>query len=61
MLKPANANPKTTQKGSSSADLDRGVVNDNDDDDADEGAYSGISTSVPDAGAFELFIWNFLP
>ena len=61
MVKPANADPKTSQRGSSSADLDRGVVDDNDDDDADEGGCSRISTSVLDTGAYELFFQNSPP
>ncbi|KAF7592075.1 Methionine aminopeptidase 2 [Aspergillus hancockii] len=43
-LKPANPNPKPSQNGSSSADLDQGAIGDDDEeDDADE--ENGITTS----------------
>ena len=50
-LKPANAAPKVAQGGSSSADLDRGIVSDDDDDDNhdNEAAAPGMKTST-DAG-----------
>lgn len=55
MLKPANPAPSGTQKGSSSADLDRGVVSDDDDDDANEGADLGMNTIVPNLGTSPSF------
>ncbi|KAE8444298.1 hypothetical protein EG329_000705 [Mollisiaceae sp. DMI_Dod_QoI] len=45
-LKPIKASPKTTQNGSSSADLDRGVISDGDDDDDNHGVAPGINTPV---------------
>ncbi|TVY36218.1 Methionine aminopeptidase 2-2 [Lachnellula cervina] len=46
-LKPANPDPKISQRGSSSADLDRGIVSDDDDDDANQDA--GMIPSVSNA------------
>ncbi|KAL5360176.1 MetAP 2-1 [Aspergillus floccosus] len=43
-LKPANPNPKPSQNGSQSADLDRGVVGEDDDDD-DENEEVGVKTT----------------
>lgn len=46
-LKPANPDPKNSQRGSSSADLDCGVINDDDDDDAlEEAGMNTISSTV---------------
>lgn len=44
-LKPADQNPKPSQKGSSSADLDRGVIGDDDDDDDDDVADKGLGVN----------------
>jgi len=41
-LKPAEEDPQLSHRGSSSADLDRGIVSDDDDDDENEGATAGI-------------------
>ncbi|TVY32821.1 Methionine aminopeptidase [Lachnellula subtilissima] len=46
-LKSANPDPKVSQRGSSSADLDRGIVSDEDDDDANQEA--GMNPSVSTA------------
>lgn len=43
-LKPASPNPKPSQNGSQSADLDRGVVGEDDDDD-DENEEVGVKTT----------------
>jgi len=51
-FKPANGDPDISQKGSSSTDLDRGVISKDDDDDEDEQkAVSGIITVI-DGGVF---------
>lgn len=50
-LKPTNGDPKLTQRDSSSADLDRGIVSDDDeDDDENEGVAPALTPSAPDAG-----------
>ena len=50
-LKPAYTSPKVTRGGSSSADLDRGIVGDDDDDHDNEAASPGMMTAV-DAGTY---------
>jgi methionyl aminopeptidase len=49
-LKPTNEGAKRIQRGSSSADLDQGIIsNDDDDDDDDENTAPALSPAVPDA------------
>ena len=47
--KPVNANSQVSRSGSQSADLDRGIVGDQDDDDDDNEEGAGINT-VLDGG-----------
>ena len=53
-LKPANSSPKISQRGSSSADLDRGVVSDDDDDDDAALEKAGMNASTSNVGKFSL-------
>ena len=50
-VKPVNANPKGSRSGSQSADLDRGIVGDQDDGDDDEEG-EGIDTSLVGGGMY---------
>lgn len=42
-LKPANGDPDVSQKGSSSTDLDRGVISKDDDDDDDDDEQKAVA------------------